>query len=92
MGIVGMAADGKSILFNGSFVLCMPNAPKDPVEVNVWYSGAIHTIKGKLSVLGYTITSDPKNPLVFKVVEGEGYVYQQGHGNIVTPSGRHVSL
>jgi len=63
-----------------------------------WNPGAEHTIRCTMSVQGYTLFSaltglcDPTDPLVFKLVPDQGYVYQRGKGFVVTPAGDIASL
>jgi tetratricopeptide (TPR) repeat protein len=57
-----------------------------------WEAGARHTIKGKITIMGYTIVSDPSSPLVFRTVSGKGYVYEKGRGVVITPLNEHVFL
>ena len=60
-----------------------------PIIIGV---GARHVVKGKLTMKGYTIISDPQYPLIFRLVRGEGYVYEQGRGIVITPSNKRVEL
>jgi hypothetical protein len=57
-----------------------------------WCSGARHTIEGTFVMLGYTFTSDVGDPLVFRLWKEKGYVYERGHGTIVTPTHETVAL
>jgi Tol biopolymer transport system component len=61
-------------------------------QLMTWYAGARHTIKGKVTIEGYTFVSDPNNPLVFSVYGQRGYVYEKGRGVVITPSNEHVFL
>ena len=40
----------------------------------------------------WSFESDVNDPLVFRVVSGQGYVYQRGTGNVRSPSGDVISL
>ncbi len=57
-----------------------------------WEKGARHTVKGKIDIAEYTIISDPKDPLVFRLVLGKGYVYEKGRGIVITPFGERIFL
>lgn len=57
-----------------------------------WNPGARHTLKGTLRIGGYTFVSNAADPLVFRMVLDQGYVYQRGRGSIVTPTGEEVVL
>lgn len=65
---------------------------KGTTKSMTWCPGARHTIKGTLQVHGYTFTSDQNNPLVFRLVAGQGYVYEKGQGTVITPSKERVRL
>jgi len=65
---------------------------KGPMKLMTWYPGARHTIKGTLQVHGYTFISDQNYPLVFRLVAGQGYVYEKGQGTVITPSKERVFL
>jgi hypothetical protein len=61
-------------------------------QPRTWCSGARHTIKGKLTIQGYTFVSDPNNPLVFRLWADRGYVYEKGRGMVITPSNGRAFL
>ena len=65
---------------------------KGPMKLKTWCPGARHTIKGTLQVHGYTFISDQNDPLVFRLVAGQGYVYEKGKGTVITLSKKRVFL
>jgi len=65
---------------------------KGTTKLNTWGVGARHTIKGTLQVHGYTFISDQNDPLVFRLVAGQGYVYEKGQGTVITLSKERVFL
>ena len=61
-------------------------------KLNEWGPGARHTLKGKLEIQSYKFISDRDNPLVFRVVQNRGYVYESGQGTVTTPAGEKILL
>lgn len=57
-----------------------------------WNPGAEHTILCTLTFEGHTFVSDTSNPLVFLTTMARGYTYKSGHGVVIEPDGRIISL
>lgn len=57
-----------------------------------WYPGVEHTLLGNLEIVGFKFESDSQNPLVFKIIRGQGYVYKQGKGIVTTTKGVRIQL
>lgn len=54
--------------------------------------GATHSWHGTVTYAGYTFASDATEPLWFKVVRGQGYVYDSGKGRVTLPDRTVVTL
>lgn len=53
--------------------------------IGIWdgkKEGAVHTIKGKLTMFEYEFDSDGNSPLKFKITK-DGYVYLEGKGTVI---------
>jgi len=61
-------------------------------QIVVFCYGAKHTWIGTLTYSGYTFASDTTDPLQFKVVKDQGYVYVGGTGTVTSPDGSVVTL
>ncbi len=61
-------------------------------DIVIWCPGAVHTWEGELTYHGYTFSSDEDNPLQFKIVQDEGYVFVNGKGTVEKPDGTVVNL
>jgi ankyrin repeat protein len=85
-GIVLLGGIGDRVPVNG----VVPG--KGGIVSNNWGVGARHVVKGKITLLRYTLISDPQNPLIFHLARGAGYVYEQGRGVVITPSKERVLL
>jgi hypothetical protein len=57
-----------------------------------WCDGLVHEWKGTSTLKGYTIVSDPNDPLQFVLDLDEGYYYKKGTGSITTPDGKEIQL
>jgi len=62
------------------------------IEDSTWNPGARHTLKGTNRIMGFTFMSDASDPLVFRMVQNEGYVYERGRGTVISPKGQRVVL
>lgn len=62
------------------------------LENLLWNPSAEHTMLCTLALEGYTFLSDTSNPLVFEITVDRGYTYKRGHGLVIEPDGRLVSL
>jgi len=61
-------------------------------EPTLFCVGAKHEWTGTLSFGGYSIQSDPAEPLEFSVHPAKGYIYTGGKGRVTLPNGRTVEL
>lgn len=57
-----------------------------------WCPGVEQTLIGNLDIVGYKFESDSSDPLVFKIIKGQGYVHIRGKGTIITPKGTMSKL
>jgi ankyrin repeat protein len=57
-----------------------------------WNPGAKHAILGSLVIFDYCFVSDRRDPLIFRMIQGEGYVYERGSGIVVDPHGNIIVL
>jgi hypothetical protein len=91
----------RKLISSGTHEVVLPNffeqAGKNkvysgPSVDNDWGAGAEHTIRGVVELRGWTFDSDSKNPLVFRLERGRGYVYKGGKGQVTSPRGEVYAL
>lgn len=59
---------------------------------NFDYDGSIYTFFGTVRLLKHVFSGDEKDPLVFKLVKEEGFVYVKGKGTVTLPDGKVLTI
>lgn len=58
----------------------------------MWHPGAEHTLLCTLTLQEHVFVSDPDDPLVFRVVPEQGYVFKQGRELVIAPDVELIGL